>query len=149
MRTVKNYSVVIAVFTWLGFVSAISFMESWLKFRAPGITIPLGLGIGRLVFGALNKVEWVLLILILISLLYSHENIFRTNYLTLFIPIVIVIIQTFWLLPALDIKAQSQIDGHSAPPSYLHFYFAGAEVIKAACLVIFGLSQFKPVKNYE
>ena len=36
-------------FVWLGMVLAISFLETPLKFRAPGITVPLGLGIGRLV----------------------------------------------------------------------------------------------------
>lgn len=41
-------------FIWLGMVLAISFLETPLKFRAPGITLPLGLGIGRLVFRALN-----------------------------------------------------------------------------------------------
>lgn len=46
-------------FTWLGMVVAISFLEAPLKFRAPGVTVPIGLGIGRLVFGALNKVEAV------------------------------------------------------------------------------------------
>ena len=45
---------------WLGFVLGISFLEAPLKFRAPGITRELGLGIGKLVFGALNKVELVL-----------------------------------------------------------------------------------------
>ncbi len=34
----------------LGAIVAISFLEAPLKFLAPGITIPLGLGIGRLVF---------------------------------------------------------------------------------------------------
>ena len=34
---------------WFGLVAAISFIEAPLKFQAPGITIPLGLGIGRLV----------------------------------------------------------------------------------------------------
>lgn len=48
------------VFGWLGMVLAISFLEAPLKFRAPGITVPLGLGIGRLVFRALNAVEIVL-----------------------------------------------------------------------------------------
>ena len=33
-------------FTWLGMVLAISFLEAPLKFRAPGITVPLGLLIG-------------------------------------------------------------------------------------------------------
>lgn len=47
-------------FIWLGMVPAISFLETPLKFRAPGITVPLGLGIGRLVFRALNGVELAL-----------------------------------------------------------------------------------------
>src|SRR5215831_19369774 len=47
-------------FLWLGMVLAISFLEAPLKFRAPGVTIPIGLGIGRLVFRALNTAEAVL-----------------------------------------------------------------------------------------
>ncbi|MFT4087805.1 MAG: hypothetical protein QM658_11780 [Gordonia sp. (in: high G+C Gram-positive bacteria)] len=43
------------VFLWLGMVAAISFLEAPLKFQAPGITVPLGLGIGRLVFRALTR----------------------------------------------------------------------------------------------
>src|SRR4029078_7359155 len=41
-------------------VLAISFLEAPLKFRAPGVTVPIGLGIGRLVFRALNIVELIL-----------------------------------------------------------------------------------------
>jgi len=40
---------------WLGFVLSISFMEAWLKFQAEGVTQVIGLSIGRLVFGVLNK----------------------------------------------------------------------------------------------
>ena len=47
-------------FVWFGMVLAISFLEAPLKFRAPGITLPLGLGIGRIVFRALNTVEALL-----------------------------------------------------------------------------------------
>jgi len=68
MNKSKTPLALASLFLWVGFVGAISFLESWLKFQAPGITIPLGLGIGRLVFGALNKVEWVFAILIFISL---------------------------------------------------------------------------------
>ena len=35
---------------WLGLIIGISFIEAPLKFTAPGIMIPLGLGIGRRVF---------------------------------------------------------------------------------------------------
>jgi len=45
----------------MGFVLSISFMEAWLKFQAEGVTQAIGLSIGRLVFGALNKVEWFFL----------------------------------------------------------------------------------------
>ncbi|HEY7487283.1 MAG TPA: hypothetical protein VH912_22700 [Streptosporangiaceae bacterium] len=31
------------IFTWFGMLTAISFLEAPLKFRAPGITLPLGL----------------------------------------------------------------------------------------------------------
>ncbi|WP_415822822.1 hypothetical protein, partial [Mycobacterium senriense] len=44
-------------FIWLGMVLAISFLEAPLKFRAPNVTLQVGLGIGRLVFRALNTVE--------------------------------------------------------------------------------------------
>ena len=48
---------VAVVFVWLGVGLAISFLEAPLKFRAPGVTVPIGLGIGRLVFRALNSFE--------------------------------------------------------------------------------------------
>ena len=47
-------------FLWLGMVLAISFLEAPLKFRAPGVTLEVGLEIGRLVFRALNATEAVL-----------------------------------------------------------------------------------------
>lgn len=47
-------------------------MEAWLKFRAPGITLPLGLGIGKLVFNALNKMGWLFLVIIASNLLIAQ-----------------------------------------------------------------------------
>ncbi|GGY92971.1 hypothetical protein GCM10010300_41230 [Streptomyces olivaceoviridis] len=54
-------------FVWLGMVLAISFLEAPLKFRAPGVTIPVGLAIGRLVFRALNAVETVLAVVVILA----------------------------------------------------------------------------------
>ena len=56
------------VFFWAGSVFSISFMESWLKFRAEGVTLPIGLSIGRKVFKALNRMEWVFLFLFTVSI---------------------------------------------------------------------------------
>src|SRR6476660_3058774 len=55
-------------FAWLGMVLAISFLETPLKFQSPGITLPLDLGIGRLVFRALNTTELTLAAVLLAAL---------------------------------------------------------------------------------
>ncbi|MBV8182306.1 MAG: hypothetical protein JO045_26640, partial [Mycobacterium sp.] len=62
---------VAVVFVWLGMVLAISFLEAPLKFRAANVTLPIGLGIGRLVFRALNTVEVVLAIVVLVATIAS------------------------------------------------------------------------------
>ena len=66
-------------FIWLGMVLAISFLEAPLKFRAPGITIELGVGIGRLVFTALNRVELVFGLVIVVATLVSPNSIGTTG----------------------------------------------------------------------
>ena len=52
---------------WFGLIVAISLIEAPLKFQAPGITIPLGLGSAGFVFGAMNVVEAVVAILLLVA----------------------------------------------------------------------------------
>jgi uncharacterized membrane protein (DUF485 family) len=133
----------ICIFTWLGFVCAISFMEAWLKFRAPGVTVPIGLGIGRLVFNALNKVEWIFIIATVISAIQSGKIEFSTQAFLLAILISILLLQTFWLLPQLDARAEKLITDKPILPSNLHIYFIGAEVLKVICLVVYGISLFK------
>ncbi len=134
-----------SVFLWIGFVGAISFMEAWIKFRAPGITVPLGLGIGKLVFGALNMVEWVLVVLVIVDLTGAKNKIFTTKNLWFFIPLILLTIQTIWLLPVLDARASIYIrtGGVGMPTSYLHFYYVGMEIVKVVCLLIFGAKLFK------
>lgn len=140
----KKYNLAIAtVFIWIGFVSAISFMEAWLKFQAPGITLPLGLGIGRLVFNALNKVEIVLSIIIIASMMLVGLKTFKWYYLFFLIPFTILVIQSLWLLPALDARAELHIQGASVPSSNLHFYYVAMEFVKVGSLLVFGTQLFK------
>lgn len=127
-----------AIFIWIGFVCAISFMEAWLKFRAPGITLPLGLGIGRLVFAALNKVEWVLLFISGISIM-PFKNTGNTIKAVWLIPVVLIILQTWWMLPVLDTRAELHITGGIVPPSNMHFYYVATEIIKTISLAVTGI----------
>ena len=141
----NNYPTVIAsVFLWIGFVAAISFMEAWLKFRAPGITIPLGLGIGRLVFFALNKMEWIFTLLIFGTLLWNQHWKLESHQFMLLIPLFILVLQTTWLLPALDARAELHIQSEAVPPSYLHLYYVLGEIIKVSVLSLFGIHILNP-----
>ncbi|HYG40866.1 MAG TPA: hypothetical protein VD908_19715 [Cytophagales bacterium] len=139
---VKYPIVLILVFLWIGFVCAISFLEAWLKFRAPGITVSLGLGIGRLVFNALNKIEWVFAIAVFAAIFFSNDPVVSIENSLYFLPLILLCIQTFWLLPALDAIAELHIQGKSLPRSTLHYYYIGMELTKVVCLFIFGIKLF-------
>ncbi|WP_277632918.1 hypothetical protein [Avrilella dinanensis] len=130
-----------SVYLWLGFVLAISFLEAWLKFQAPGITIPLGLGIGRLVFFALNKTEWFFAVLILLMQIKSGNwKQIRMEWLAL---LIILLLQTFCLLPLLDARAEKVIQMVEIEPSSLHYYYVALEMIKVLILFVFGKKLFK------
>ncbi|MEO9484322.1 MAG: hypothetical protein ABJG47_12775 [Ekhidna sp.] len=138
---VKSPLSISVTFLWIGFVCAISFMEAWLKFQAPGITIPLGLGIGRLVFSALNKVEIVLAISLIISSI-ADKQIKTKAFAVLGITVFILLLQTAWLLPALDARAELFIQNTPPPSSYLHLTYIILEFIKVTLLFIYGIKQF-------
>lgn len=143
MTTVKMPIALIATFLWIGFVCAISFMEAWLKFRASGVTLPIGLGIGRLVFNALNKVEWVFAITIIGNIVFSKSQLLSFQNLLYVFPLLLLIVQTLRILPMLDARAELHIQNQIVPPSNLHFYYVGMEAVKVICLTIFGITLFK------
>lgn len=137
MKFTHRLHVIIPVL-WLGFVLSISFMEAWLKFQAEGVTLVIGLNIGRLVFSVLNKVELFFMIVLLVSILktqgYKENKTFRNLLISLG---VILIVQTFYLLPSLDERAALLINGGQPPASYLHLYYVFLEMLKVILLGIF------------
>jgi len=132
-----------SVYLWIGFVCAISFMEAWLKFRAPGVTMPIGLGIGRVVFSALNKAEWVFAVAIIFNLWMTNERLLSPWNFTFFLPLLLLSMQTLYLLPALDQRAELHIQQKAVSPSYLHFYYVVMEIVKVISLFVFSIKLFK------
>jgi hypothetical protein len=130
------------VFIWIGFVCAISFMEAWLKFRAPGVTLPVGLSIGRLVFKALNRIEWVFAAIIILSSAVYSNYLLTPGNIYLLVALAVLITQTLWLLPAMDARAVRHLNAQALEPSCLHIYFIAVEVLKVLCLGAAGISMF-------
>ncbi len=126
-------------FIWFGTVGAISFMEAPLKFQAPGITIPLGLGIGRLVFFTLNKMEIVCALLLLIAF-FRVRNSTRTMLVALGLVLLILLLETIWLLPVLDARAEMVIAGTAPPFSNSHIVYIVFDAIKLIALAVLGIA---------
>ena len=128
---------------WIGLVLGLSFIEAPIKFQAPGISTVLGLGIGRLVFGILNKIE----ITFAIVLLIAHYKLFQKVgkfYLTLLSVItIIVFIQSVYLLPLLDQRAELLISGSDVPDSMHHLLYIGMEVVKLLSLILLFIQVHK------
>lgn len=127
-------------FIWLGMVCAISFMEAWLKFQAPGVSLEIGLGIGRVIFGALNRMEVIFGLIILLAFLRNRQFDTWMSY-WFYIILTVLAIQTFWLLPALDIRAGKIIAGEALPKSYLHLSYILLDLVKAFSLLVFGVKN--------
>jgi len=125
-----------ATFTWLGMVVAISFMEAPLKFRAPGVTIPLGLGIGRLVFRALNAAETVLAVVVVAGLLLGDPS--TTGAAALAVAIVTLVAQLALVRPRLTRRSDRILAGEEAPRSHAHHAYIALEAVKVIALVTGG-----------
>jgi hypothetical protein len=95
------------------------------------------------VFNMLNKVEWVLAIVIVISSFRSNISFISLNNSILAIVLAVLLAQTVWLLPALDARAELHIQGHAVAPSNLHLFFVGGETLKTIGLIIVGINLFK------
>ncbi|KJK48952.1 hypothetical protein UK23_15670 [Lentzea aerocolonigenes] len=121
---------------WLGMVVAIS-IEAPLKFRAPGITLPLGLGIGRLVFRALNAAEIVLATATAVTFALAPRPLAAT---LLFITLAVTLAaQVLILRPRLEVRAQLIIDGAAPPESRTHLVYIALEGLKVLMLTSFGI----------
>jgi hypothetical protein len=131
-------SVAVAVtFVWLGMVLAISFLETPLKFRAPGVTLRIGLGIGRLVFRALNAVEAVLAVTIVVVMIVDRPPV--GALVALGTAVVVLAAQLLLVRPRLARRSDAVIAGSDAPRSHAHYAYVALEAVKVIALLMGGI----------
>lgn len=128
---------VAAVFVWLGMVLGISFLEAPLKFRAPGITTQLGLGIGRLVFRALNVSECVLGLIVLIALFFDMPTI--AVVVAVLVAVVALMVQVLVVRRTLNRRSDAVLAGGDGPRSHAHYQYVGLEIVKVVALLAAGV----------
>lgn len=124
------------LFVWLGMVLAISFLEAPLKFRAPRVTLPIGLGIGRMVFRALNTIEVGFAVVTVVALLFAP---FRGVSVAAVIAVMMLAGQLLFVRRGLSRRSDAVLAGEDAPRSNAHYAYVALEVIKAIALLVGGI----------
>ena len=132
-------------FVWLGMVLAISFIETPLKFRAPGVSVQVGLGIGRLVFRALNTVEAVLAVVLLLAIAADPPS--PTVIAAVAVAVVMLAAQVLVVRPALSRRSDVVLAGPAMPAgtsrrSHAHYGYVVLELVKVAALIVGGIALF-------
>lgn len=131
-------AVAVAVtFGWLGMVIAISFIEAPLKFRAPDVTIRIGLGIGRLVFRALNAVEVVLAVALVAATAADRPPVHLA--VAVAVPVALLAVQLTAVRPRLNRRSDRVLAGEDVPRSRGHYAYVALEMLKVAALVTAGV----------
>lgn len=126
-----------AIFVWLGMVLAISFLEAPLKFRAPGVTLQIGLGIGRLVFRALNACELVLAVAVIAAFVMHPPR--MTVAIAAAVAVTALLLQLVVVRPALRRRTDAVLAGSDGPRSRAHLFYVSLETVKVIALLLAGV----------
>ena len=126
-----------AILVWLGMVLAISFIETPLKFRAPGVTLQIGLGIGRLVFRALNACELALAAAVVAAFAVRPPT--TGIAVAAGIAVVALLAQVLIVRPRLTRRSDAVLAGDDGPRSRAHWAYVGLEIPKVIALLVAGI----------
>ncbi|MCB1273721.1 MAG: hypothetical protein KDB25_04910 [Leucobacter sp.] len=133
---------------WFGMVGAIGFIEAPLKFLAPGITIPLGLGIGRLVFTALNISEGLLLVaLIAVSLWPRAARPAKDRLLWLVGLAVLFVFKLAVVRPPLNARTDLVLAGADPGQSAWHYVYIACDLVTLALLLVLAFQAARAVRG--
>lgn len=118
---------------WTGLLLGVSFIATPVKFMAPNLSMAVALEVGKATFHIFNKIEWAMLLLTIFAA-YLHTS-HTLKFWLLGILTLLMILESFWLLPALDTRADLVIAGGFAIPGKLHWFYVIADVLKLITLL--------------
>ena len=125
---------------WLGMLVGVSFLATPAKFLAPSLTLPVALDVGRHTFAVYNKIEWGFCIALLLVVFLGSRGWISGVFTS--VAMLIVALETLWLLPLLDARVGVIIAGDELAPSNHHTLYIALEAAKmmAIALVLVAVS---------
>lgn len=128
-------------FIWLGMTFGVSLLATPVRFSAATITRPIALDVGRVVFAALNKAEFVALIVLLIIVRISGRV---RKFLAACMGLALILLtQAIWLLPELSARTEQIIAGIEPASSIAHAAYSILELTKLILLAWIGFQSLR------
>ncbi len=130
---IGHTALIVLALLWAGMILGVAFVAVPAQFAADGLSRAQGIDVTRQVFTRFDRIELGLAaaMLLLAVLLRARPLVWALLGLVW----LIVALQSLWLLPALDLRADQLLQGQEPPPGPWHGLFAGAEVVKLCALL--------------
>ena len=131
-RRLAGAGLVVLALVWTGVLLGAAFLAAPAPFMAESVDRAAALDVNRHLFRALSRAETVLLLLTLVAGLLLRPRGLVLAGLALLATAVLV--ESLWLLPALDARATLIQTGREPPPAPYHALYTGLEVVKLVLL---------------
>ena len=134
-RVLLRMMLMFLVVFWIGSIVGVSLIATLAKFQAPSLSFPVALEVGKHTFNVFNRVEWGVLCALAVLIFFTQKSPFIM--LTGLLLLVLLTLQTVWLLPSLSARADAVVNGvEQLAPSSLHIYYVAVEGVKLLALGI-------------
>lgn len=125
---------------YAGLLLGVSFLATPVKFLAPSLSLPVALDVGRQTFMVFNITELVLAASLLVCTALSGG---RRLQVVAGVVLLLVTIQTLWLLPVLDARVEVILQGGTPPASHLHSLYIAMDALKLILLAVSAILGFR------
>lgn len=133
MRSLWPAALATAALLWAGTILGVAFIAVPAQFAA-ALSRPLGIDITRQVFAAFGRVELGLAAVTLVLTLAARPG--RLAWALLALLWLSVALQSAWLLPVLDARADQLLQGQEPAAGPWHGLFVGLEITKLVALLL-------------
>jgi len=117
---------------WAGLLVGVSFIATPALFRAQSLTLPVALDVGRTTFARWNAVEWLLLGMMVLAMVFTRPGVFAVASAGALD--ILFLIQSMILLPVLNDRVATIIAGKRPAPAPDRLLYITIDVLKLCIL---------------
>ncbi len=114
---------------------------------APSLSLAVALDVGRQTFAVMNKVEWLLVAVLLALILTGSRS--WSGAIAAGVVALLVLAETFWLLPQLDRRVALVMEGQQLPASGMHSLYVLFELTKLVALAVLAAGMARRLRIYD